>query len=228
MVQSVTSDKLHISTIAGGNVETLEGSMALKKIVIGCSNAECNRATYKVMIGKDNGSGHSWNVDKEAVYFEGQLFPSGRFKPQPDYIPVPIVEDYVEACQIVELSPKAAATLARRCIQGMIRDFCGISKATLFQEIGELRNQINAGTADRAVSPESIEALDHVRKIGNIGAHMEADINLIVPVDPDEAKALIDLIELLFEEWYVAKRKREERFAKIESISIAKDAIKKS
>lgn len=201
--------------------------MALKKIVIGCSNTECNRATHKVVIGKDKGAG-TWDVDEDSIYFESQLFPSGRFKPQPSYIPAPLVEDYIEACQIVELSPKAAATLARRCIQGMIRDFCGISKPTLFQEIGELRNQLNAGTADRAVSPESVEALDHVRKIGNIGAHMEADINLIVSVDPDEARALIELIELLFEEWYVAKRKREERFAKIEMISLAKDAEKKS
>lgn len=37
-----------------------------------------------------------------------------------------------------------------------------------------------------------------VREIGNIGAHMEADINVIIDVDPDEAQILIDLVELLF------------------------------
>ena len=30
------------------------------------------------------------------------------------------------------------------------------------------------------------QAIDAVRSIGNIGAHMEKDINLIVDVDPEE------------------------------------------
>jgi hypothetical protein len=33
-----------------------------------------------------------------------------------------------------------------------------------------------------------VDAIDHVRKIGNIGAHMEADINVIVEVEPKEAQ----------------------------------------
>ena len=40
---------------------------------------------------------------------------------------------------------------------------------------------------------------------------MEKDINLILDVEPDEAQALIDLIELLFGEWYVAKHDRERK-----------------
>ena len=60
------------------------------------------------------------------------------------------------------------------------------------------------------MTPESVEAIDHVRTIGNIGAHMEKDIDLIIEVDPGEAQALIELIELLFEEWYVAKYEREQ------------------
>ena len=50
----------------------------------------------------------------------------------------------------------------------------------------------------------------YVRKIGNIGAHMEADINVIVDVDRNEAQVLIELAELLFEEWYVAAETRKE------------------
>jgi hypothetical protein len=48
--------------------------------------------------------------------------------PLPDYIPEQIKDDYYEACSILNLSPKASATLARRCLQGMIRDFWGITK----------------------------------------------------------------------------------------------------
>jgi hypothetical protein len=40
---------------------------------------------------------------------------------------------------------------------------------------------------------------------------MEADINVIVDVDAEEAQQLIGLIELLFAEWYVAKENRRKR-----------------
>ena len=44
----------------------------------------------------------------------------------PDYIPEAIRKDYMEACAIIDSSPKASATLSRRCLQGMIRDFWGV------------------------------------------------------------------------------------------------------
>ena len=62
----------------------------------------------------------------------------------PDYIPAAIRQDYEEACAIVALSPKASATLSRRCLQGMIHDFWGIEKKNLYEEISALKNQIPA------------------------------------------------------------------------------------
>lgn len=85
---------------------------------------------------------------------------------------------------------------------------------------------IENGSADRSVTEESVQAIDHVRTVGNIGAHMEKDIDLIVPVDPGEAQALIELIELLFEEWYGAREKRKERLARIAKINAEKAELK--
>lgn len=80
---------------------------------------------------------------------------------------------------IIELSPKAAATLFRRCLQGMIHDFWNIHEKNLNAEITELQDKV----------PSSMwKALDGIRKIGNIGAHMESDVNLIVDIDISEAK----------------------------------------
>jgi hypothetical protein len=67
--------------------------------------------------------------------------------------------------------------------------------------------------------PDNVEAIDIVRKIGNIGAHMEADINVIVDVDPDEAQTLIDLVETLFSDWYVAREARAHQMTKLRSIA---------
>jgi hypothetical protein len=58
------------------------------------------------------------------------------------------------------------------------------------------------------VSAESIGALTAVRKLGNIGAHMESDVDLIIPVDAGEAQKLIELVEALIEGWYVERHRR--------------------
>ena len=145
------------------------------------------------------------------------LIPASSAKVFPDYVPQPIRDDYVEACAIRDLSPKASATLSRRCLQGMIRDFWKIAKARLVDEIDAIKDKVDALTW---------EAIDAVRQVGNIGAHMEKDINVIVDVDPDEAQHLIGLIELLMKDWYVTRHQREERLKAIVQLKDAKEAAK--
>ena len=62
-----------------------------------------------------------------------------------------------------------------------------------------------------------------MRSIGNIGAHMEKDINVIVDVEPTEAAALVKLIEYLIEDWYVNKHEREEHLKGIVALKDAKE-----
>lgn len=108
----------------------------------------------------------------------------------------------------------------------MIRDFCGITKGTLDAEIKELQKRLDDGSAPAGVQSESVEAIDSVRKVGNIGAHMEKDINVIVDIDPGEAQALIELIEMLFDDWYVARHARQERLARVKAIAAEKEALR--
>jgi hypothetical protein len=145
------------------------------------------------------------------------LRPKSTAKQFPEYIPKAILDDYDEACLIVSDSPKASATLSRRCLQGMIRNFWGVSKPRLIDEIAELKGKID---------PMTWDAIDAIRGIGNIGAHMEKDINLIVDVDPDEAKQLIGLIEFLLSDWYVTRHEREEQKKKVIALGVAKAAAK--
>lgn len=136
----------------------------------------------------------------------------------PKYIPEAIRQDYEEACAIVNLSPKASATLSRRCLQGMIRDFWGISKSRLVDEINELQSKIPA---------QQWKVIDGIRRIGNIGAHMEKDINLIVDIDPDEAQKLIKLIEHLLEQWYVNRHEQDLLYTDIIGIDKSKQSDRK-
>ena len=147
------------------------------------------------------------------------ILPEVTFKHYPNYIPEQIRQDYEEACTILEKSPKAAATLYRRCLQGMIRDFWGITKSKLIEEIEALRDK---------VSPVQWKAIDGLRKIGNIGAHMEKDVNMIVDIEPNEAKKLQKLIELLMEQWYVARHDEEMLLTEIADISNEKESERKN
>jgi hypothetical protein len=204
-----------------------DGYPAIHIGIIVCANDECRKATLETSLAHAVNRG-SREMEIVGPYTNWSLLPASSAKPQPDYIPKAIRDDYYEACAIRDLSPKASATITRRCLQGMIRDFCKISKHRLIDEISELRVRVDAGGAPLGVQSDSLDAIDAVRKIGNIGAHMEADINVIVEVDPDEAQILIELVETLFIEWYVAAESRKKRFGHLKSIAAEKDQLKKA
>lgn len=224
--QTATNNDQDQGRILFSMTETAFGKIGINALATCCANPDCMKPTVHVEVSRwvDAMNGRRFTDDEPL--FSQRLIPESLAKPQPEFIPAPLREDYVEACRIRDLSPKASATLSRRCIQGMIRDFCGISKNTLFEEIKELKNRVDGGNSPKGVSEESVDAIDHVRGIGNIGAHMEKDINLIVPVEPEEAQVLIDLIESLFDEWYVAKNKRELRFSRVKALADEKSALK--
>ncbi len=208
----------HHSTIVGSDMydhwkyvymnQTDKGQIGLGFFTVRCVNKECNKLLLKVRLTKA--------VMKQGSYEEGadiqewQLLPESFAKVLPDYIPAVIKDDYYEACRIRDLSPKASATLARRCLQGMIRDFFGISKDRLKDEIDAIEDMVD---------PEIFAAIDAVRSVGNIGAHMEKDINLIVDVEPGEAQLLIELIEQLVEDWYTTRKDKQDRLLKITELA---------
>ncbi len=224
--QVVTDAKHTVSWLSCDLDDQAEGKLVLRAKSTGCANEECAKTTIRVVIGGGYyRDGYKFHPGKPPI-FDQFLRPQGTAKPQPEFIPEPLREDYYEACLIRDLSPKASATLIRRCLQGMIRDFAKIAKPTLAKEIEALRKAIDDGSADRAISGESVDAIDQVRGIGNIGAHMEKDIDLIIEVDPGEAQALIELVEMLFEEWYGARHRRQARLEHIASIAEAKKQAK--
>jgi hypothetical protein len=212
------------TTITDSNYDISSFSLDMKNVwgpryfrahKIVCPNPKCNKFAFELAMFKYELVGGGWKVSDFIQSWK--LIPPSAAKVFPVYVPQPIREDYLEACQIRDLSPKASATLSRRCLQGMLRDFWGVTKARLIDEIEAIKDKTDALTW---------EAIDAVRKIGNIGAHMEKDINLIVDVDPDEAQALIGLIELLIKDWYITRHDRQERLKAIVGIKDAKQAIK--
>lgn len=214
---STITDSNHKSDSTPFTLGNKYGSQLVVWSAIGCPNPECREYTLKLLVyDYHSPGGGSAQVGK--TNYDWQLVPAANMKVLPDYVPVPILADYREACLICKLSPKASATLARRCLQGMIRDYWGVSKGRLIDEIKEIEDKV-----DRL----AWEAIEAVRNIGNIGAHMEKDINIIVDVEPEEARLLIGLIETLVDDWYVTRHDRQSRLAKIKLVALEKQQDRK-
>lgn len=147
------------------------------------------------------------------------IYPCSNFIRFPDYIPQQIRSDYEEACSIVDLSPKASATLSRRCLQGMIHDFWRIHKENLAKEIEDLQGKIPA---------DQWKVINGLRRLGNIGAHMEKDVSIIVDIEPDEAQKLIKLIELLLTDWYINRHEQQQLYTEILNIDTKKQEQRKA
>lgn len=192
------------------------GKLGATTQLITCPNPKCKEieVNFEFAIVK-NAFDNTYATVKKL--YEARVIPGSRAKPMPSFIPGPVVEDYNEACAIESLSPKASATLARRCVQGILRDYFKVKPGRLYDEIGEIKGQ---------VSVPLWEAVDDLRTVGNIGAHPEADINLVIDVEPDEAASLIRLIELLIEETYVTRDRQERELAEVRKIAAEKKALK--
>jgi hypothetical protein len=189
--------------------------LSLSIRAMACPNADCKKMNLRASYAK-----HDENYRVGGPHFEvldrWQLLPNSGAKPLPDYIPEAIVQDYKEAHAVLNASPKASATLARRCLQGIVRDFWEIPKTK--------RGNLGAELAfiKEKVDPDTWTSVKTIRSVGDIGAHMEKDVNTIIDVEKDEAELLLSLIETLIEDWYVMRFKRAERTQKAKDLVASK------
>jgi hypothetical protein len=204
----------------GLTIKNTDGSKLLYSYYIVCPNNDCNKytldsilfdTTYEV---RGTRYEHYDQIEKK----RWRLVPNSFAKVFPKYVPKAIIQDYEEACSIIGESPKASATLSRRCLQGMIRDYWEVKGNSLYKEIESIKDKID---------PLTWQSIDATRKIGNIGAHMEKDINLIIDVEPNEAQALINLIEVLIKDWYINRHERQIMLEEIVNVGKIKTESKK-
>ncbi len=127
------------------------------------------------------------------------VYPKGSNRPPvPDDVPEKFREDYQEACLILTDSPKASAALSRRCLQHILRERAGVKGRTLNDEIQAV---INTNT----LPSDLVDSFHTLRELGNVGAHPTKNANTgeIVPVEPLEAEWCLEVIESLYDFYFV-------------------------
>jgi len=111
---------------------------------------------------------------------------------------------------VLRISPKASAALSRRCLQNLLHNAADVKPGNLSKEIEEV---IDSGKLPSHIT-ESIQAIRH---IGNFAAHPDENKNTgeIMPVEPHEAEWSLDILESLFDFYYVQPAKNAQRRAAI-------------
>lgn len=119
-------------------------------------------------------------------------------KPVPVEVPQEFSQDYIESCLVLQDSPKASAALSRRCLQHILREKGGFIGRTLDAEI---QMALDSGTLPTYIA----DSVDGVRNIGNFAAHpiKSQQSGEILPVEPGEAEWNLDVIEMLFDFYFV-------------------------
>jgi hypothetical protein len=149
------------------------------------------------------------------------IYPFNVARTVPREVPEEIREDFLEAAAVLSVSEKASAALSRRCLQNLLTDR-GYKGENLSEQIGKALEDL----------PRQIgENLDAVRVIGNFATHpiKSKQTGLIVDVEPEEASWTLDVLEELFEYFYVQPKKAEEKRKRLEEKlkEIGKPPLKK-
>ena len=139
------------------------------------------------------------NARLNGVLRANQVWPKGTARPAtPSEVPPTIAEDYKEACLVLTDSPKASAALSRRCLQNVLREAAAVKYSDLANEIDEV-------IASNKLPSTIATNLDAVRTIGNFAAHpIKSQVTgQIVDVEPGEAEWNLEVLESLFDFYYV-------------------------
>jgi hypothetical protein len=118
--------------------------------------------------------------------------------PVPLSVPSDLAQDYREACLVLADSPKASAALSRRCLQHLLGEKGGTTEK-------DLAGQIEKVLGSKQLPPYLAEDLDVVRNIGNFAAHVQKSTitGAIMDVEPGEAEWNLDVLEALFDFYFV-------------------------
>jgi hypothetical protein len=132
--------------------------------------------------------------------------PKFKSRPLSDQVPPEYRQDFLDAAKVLSISPKASAAMSRRCLQYLLENHADVKHGNLSDEIQEV--------IDRDELPSDLESeIDGIRAIGNFAAHpiKDTDSGAIVDVEEGEAEWNLDVLEDLFDHYFIKGAKRKKR-----------------
>jgi len=113
-----------------------------------------------------------------------------------------IAKDFESASRLVNVDANASAAISRRCLQSLLKEAAKTSKRDLADQIDEVLSA-------NVLPSQLAENLDAVRQVGNFAAHVSKSqvTGLVVDAEPGEAEWNLEVLEGLFDYYYVQPEK---------------------
>lgn len=126
------------------------------------------------------------------------------YPPRSDHGPAPagtpdyIARAYEEAARVLPVSANAAAALARRTLQLIMREILGVEPSTLKREID---------SASKKLPDYLIDGLHALREVGNFALHPKKDneTGSVIETEPQEAELTVALVEALLQQQFAGR-----------------------
>lgn len=155
-----------------------------------CANPECKQLVVRVH--------ENFHLPLHAVPDPEMLTrtwiarPRAAARPIDPLIPDPFRTDYLEAAAVLTISPRMSAVLSRKIVFDLLETYAGISEYTL-------KGSLDKFTSDTSHPQRIRENLQHLREIGDFGAHTKKDgVGQIIDVSEEDARWTLDLVDRLF------------------------------
>lgn len=147
--------------------------------------------------------GKVWGGNKIEQRIDSLLWPDTAARPVPKQVEdeaPSLAADFREAVSVFPKSKKASAALSRRCLQYILREKAGTKSDNLSKQIEQVLPDL---------PPHLASTIDAIPQVGNFAAHpIKADsTGQIVDVEEGEAEWLLDVLDALFDHYYVAPAK---------------------
>lgn len=157
-----------------------------------------------------DGAGHQRQEIDSARAVETFVHPLGKARPLPPSVPERYASRFQEAVGVAPISPAASAALSRTLLQELLREVAKIKRRNLSDEIDALLDSND-------LPSQLTEDVDAIRVVGNFAAHpiKSTATGQIVPVETGEAEWLMDVLEELFDFYFVRRDAREGRRDKL-------------
>jgi hypothetical protein len=137
-------------------------------------------------------------------------WPQSSERPVATEVPDDIRRDFIEAVRVLPISAQSSAALTRRTLQQILRDYAETTKKDLYDQIQEV---LDSGNLPSSLAKQ----LHAVRVIGNFAAHplKSQNTGLILPVEPNEAEWNLDVLEDVFDHYFVKPAQTNARLANL-------------
>jgi hypothetical protein len=146
----------------------------------------------------------------DPIYPYRSIYPIPRV---PKEVPQEFAEDYVEAWTILGDSPRASAALSRLCLERILVEKSGVPGVTGKNLKQDIERVVQSNSLPSSIS----KLLDAPRLLGNLAVHARksSETGTVLPVEPWEAEFCLEIIGLLFDHYFVAANKNEERLKRL-------------